>query len=58
MKKLLTPFEKWMVKSNLRTIREKRATAKQIIATLQANGYPRIADAVKAKIERQSTPVV
>lgn len=45
MKKELSPFECWMVRSNLKTIAA-GANPEQIIATLKANGYPRIAEAV------------
>jgi hypothetical protein len=45
--KALTPYERWMVKSNLETIRQGTPAADQV-AILRANGYPKIADAVEA----------
>lgn len=43
----LSPFEKWMVQSNLNTISKGEMSADTIDATLRTNGYPSIADAVK-----------
>ena len=42
----LTPYEVWMVKSNLETIRNGVSAAEQI-AILRANGYLKVADAVE-----------
>ena len=43
----LSPYEQWMVRSNLKTIRETDATLTEQAALLRANGYPRIAAAVE-----------
>lgn len=50
MTKELSPFEKWMVRSNLKTI-EGGESAEKIIATLRANGYIRVAEAVAEEIK-------
>lgn len=42
----LSPYEQWMVRSNLDTIRETGVTVEDQAALLRANGYPRIAQAV------------
>lgn len=44
--KLLTPYQKWMVKSNLKTIHEGTEAAGKIIALLRAQGYLKVAEAV------------
>lgn len=41
-----TPFERWMVASNLRSI-QAGASKSQVLATLRANGYFRVAAAVE-----------
>jgi len=46
MTKELSPFERWMVKSNLEHV--KTEGLEKIVNTLRANGYYRIADAVEA----------
>lgn len=46
----LNPFQLWMVKSNLAAITAGETTATARIAELTANGYPNIADAVKAAL--------
>lgn len=46
MKTELSPFENWMVKSNLKTIQD-GTPAEQITAQLELNGYFRIAKAVE-----------
>lgn len=43
----LDAYERWMVSSNLRTIRETNVTAAEQAALLRANGYPEIAAAVE-----------
>jgi hypothetical protein len=53
----LSAYERWMVRSNLETIRETDVTAAEQAAMLRANGYSRIAGAVeietaKAEIRR------
>jgi alanine racemase len=50
MKKELSPFERWMVRSNLQTI-EAGADPERIIAILKVNGYPRIAEAVAEQLK-------
>jgi hypothetical protein len=42
----LSPYEKWMVRSNLQTIREHGIPAAHQAAIVRANGYPQIADAI------------
>jgi hypothetical protein len=42
----LSPYEQWMVRSNLETIRSTGVAAAEQAALLRANGYPRIAEAV------------
>lgn len=44
----LSPFERWMVRSNLKTMRSTGATVAEQAAALRSNGYPRIAAAVEA----------
>ena len=51
----LTPYQQWMVQSNLKTIAEGTNVAVQT-ALLEANGYPVVAEAVReawAKIEAE-----
>lgn len=48
---LLSPFEQWMVKSNLDHIANGEDAA-VVIATLRANGNDRIAEAVAAATDR------
>jgi hypothetical protein len=43
----LPPYEQWMVRSNLETIRETGVTGAEQVAILRANGYCRIAAAVE-----------
>lgn len=43
----LSPFERWMVKSNLETIRSTGVSISEHTAILRANGYPSIAAAVE-----------
>lgn len=43
----LDPYERWMVDSNLETIRSTDVTPAKQAALLCANGYPRIAKAVE-----------
>jgi hypothetical protein len=43
---MLSPYERWMVNANLETIRSTTVTADEQVALLQANGYPRVAQAV------------
>jgi hypothetical protein len=48
----LSPFERWMVKSNLQRIAEGENPTATQIAILRANGYPKIAAAVaEARLE-------
>lgn len=50
--KPLTPYERWMVKSNLKTIESGEMTTENVLTVLRAGGYPSIADAVaKARLE-------
>lgn len=51
MTRRLDAFERWMAQSNLERISdgEDRDT---VVATLRANGYDRVADAVEAEIEK------
>lgn len=42
----LSAYERWMVRSNLETIRQGMPVQEQV-ALLRANGYPTIADAVQ-----------
>lgn len=52
MKRKLTPFEHWMVKSNLQRIAEGENPSATQIAILRGNGYPQIAGAVaEARLE-------
>jgi hypothetical protein len=44
----LTPYERWMVTSNLKTIQETGVAPIDQAALLRANGYPKIAEAVLA----------
>ncbi len=46
----LSPFERWMIKSNLETIKN-GTPAEDIIATLRANGYRAIAAEVQAAVK-------
>ena len=46
MEKQLDAFDRWMVKSNLKTIAAGEDAAR-LIALIRANGYPSIADAVE-----------
>lgn len=50
-KRELNPFERWMVKSNLEHL-EEYGGLEVAVARLRANGYDRIADAVKAAGEK------
>jgi hypothetical protein len=43
----LSPYEQWMVRSNLETIRSTSVTVTEQAAVLRANGYLRIAEAVE-----------
>lgn len=43
----LSPYEQWMVKSNLQTIESGSMSAEQVLATLKAGGYLRITRAVE-----------
>lgn len=43
----LSPYEQWMVRSNLETIRSTGVTVAEPSALLRANGYPQIAQAVE-----------
>lgn len=52
---MLDPYEQWMVRSNLKRIADGEASAEAIVATLRANGYPSIADAVLANLPPQYT---
>lgn len=48
----LSPFERWMVKSNLQAIEAGEVATAERVATLRANGYPKIAAAVaEARLE-------
>lgn len=47
MDKPLTPYEQWMVRSNLQTIKD-GTPAEEIVQTLHNNGYHRVANAVEA----------
>ena len=42
----LSPYEAWMVRSNLRTIEESGASGVDQVALLERNGYPKVAAAV------------
>lgn len=54
----LSPYEQWMVRSNLQTIRETNVTAAEQVAVLIANGYARIAEAVRcATTEAAMVPI-
>lgn len=44
----LSPYERWMVKSNLEAIRQGTTTVADRVALLRANGYEKIAQAVEA----------
>lgn len=64
MKKKLSPFEQWMVKSNLE--HAKTQGLKSVVNQLRANGYPQIAAAVeeharnsaeKIPVELQISPI-
>lgn len=46
----LDPFERWMVRSNLETIKSGE-DPERLIAILRANGYIRVADAVAEKVK-------
>jgi hypothetical protein len=43
----LTPFERWMVRSNLETVQETGTTYAEQAAQLRANGYGTVANAVE-----------
>ena len=47
MKKALSPFDQWMVRSNLTRIAAGEMTVAVCVQTLRANGYLRVADAVE-----------
>jgi sugar-specific transcriptional regulator TrmB len=53
----LTPFEEWCVRSNLKTIKS-GVPAAVIIATVRANGYSKIADAIAAAVRKGLLAVV
>jgi hypothetical protein len=42
----LDPFQRWMVRTNLRLIATGETTAEEIVGVLRHNGYVRVADAV------------
>jgi hypothetical protein len=44
----LSPYERWMVQSNLATVRTADVTLAEQVARLEANGYARVAAAVAA----------
>ena len=44
----LSPYERWMVRSNLETIRTTDVTVAAQVELLRANGYQRLAEAVEA----------
>lgn len=44
--KPLSPFEKWMVQSNLKTIQDSGVSTEHQASVLIRNGYPRVASAV------------
>lgn len=48
----LDPFEKWMVRSNLETIRAQN-NASEIVAILRAGGYLRVAAAVERALQKE-----
>lgn len=52
----LTPFELWMVKSNLLRIETGEQTKVQTVEILRGNGYFQIADAVSQAAEALGIP--
>lgn len=54
MKAQLSPYELWMVASNLQTILDGMPES-IVLATLRANGYLRVANALEQKL--RSLPV-
>lgn len=52
--KPLTPYEVWMVSSNMKTIESGKQSASEIIAILRSGGYDRVANGVEQtlRIER------
>jgi hypothetical protein len=54
MNKELDAYERWMVRSNLERIRDEGLEVADVVSTLRANGYPRIADAVEQAIAEQA----
>ncbi len=49
----LNPFEIWMVRSNLETVKTKGIA--WVVNTLNDNGYPKIAKAVKKAYDDNAT---
>jgi hypothetical protein len=54
-KKELSPYDRWMVKSNLKRISEEGADPAQLVATLKQNGYLRVAEAVESALKEQAS---
>jgi hypothetical protein len=48
----LDPFQQWMARSNMKTIREQGVSVEHQTAVLRANGYPSIANAVEELYEQ------
>jgi len=48
----LTPFEQWMVKSNLAYVAAEGIDV--VVARLRANGYNRVADGVQAAYDKEN----
>lgn len=54
--KNLTPFDLWMVKSNLQTIRDGKQAADDVLAILRANGYHSVAEGVASALKETADP--
>lgn len=55
MTRPLSPYDRWMVKSNLKRISEEGLDPAQLVATLKQNGYLRVAQAVEAALKEQAS---
>lgn len=55
MRSELTPYERWMVKSNLRRIQDGEFTASDLVQLLRSRGYDRVASALEKKASEAIT---
>ena len=51
----LNPFKRWMVQSNIKTIRDTGVSVTEHVKLLEVNGYPDSAAAVKKECEAPET---